>query len=91
MLLFIKVLTLAKFLKLQLLLFLLHSSLILSDAAKEQAILVLLLSILDHLHKLVSDSVSDSLKELALLATEDRHGILGESQKDPLVAKALVS
>ena len=79
MLLFIKVLTLAKFLKLQLLLFLLHSSLILSDAAKEQAILVLLLSILDHLHKLVSDSVSNSLKELALLATEDRHGILGES------------
>ena len=91
MLLFIKVLTLAKFLKLQLLLFLLHSSLILSDAAKEQAILVLLLSILDHLHKLVSDSVSNSLKELALLATEDRHGILCESQKDPLVAKALVS
>lgn len=80
MLIFLKVLTFAKFLKFEFLLPLFHPFLILSDSTKEKSILVLLFSILDHLDELMSDSITDTLQKLTLLPTEDRHGILGQSQ-----------
>ena len=91
MLLRIEVFSFVEFLELRISAFVFHPFLVLSDAPKEEAILVLLFTVLDHLDELMSHSVSDSLQELALLPAKDWHGVLGQSQQNSLVAETLVS
>jgi hypothetical protein len=65
--------------------------LILRNSAKKESILILFFPVLNHLDEFVSNGISNSLEKLALLAAEDRHWVLGQSQQDSLVAETLVS
>jgi hypothetical protein len=91
MLLCIEVFSFVELLELRISAFVFHSFLVLCDAPKEEAILILLFAVLDHLDELMRHSVSYSLQELALLPAKDWHGVLGQSEQNSLVAKTLVT